>query len=83
MAANKEHPLQRTWTLYFDGGGKAAPERPGEWKAMATVCTFNSVETFWRCAPFRPSALPSDRAWTGPRCREARSALRDAHPGCS
>ena len=45
-----EHPLHRSWDLFYDGGGKDAAQnkRQHAWKAYSKVCGFSTVEDFWR-----------------------------------
>lgn len=45
-----EHPLNRSWTFYYDGGSDGRHERNRQqWKAYQKVCTISTVEDFWRC----------------------------------
>jgi hypothetical protein len=49
------HPLRHKWVLYFDGASNSAQASDdatasgNEWdNALRDVCTFETVEDFWR-----------------------------------
>lgn len=49
---SKKHPLEHTWTLWFDNpSGKQKQTYWGQ--TLRSVYTFSTVEDFWRCEPSR------------------------------
>ena len=42
-----EHPLNRTWSLYYDDGRERNRQ---QWKSYQKLCSMSTVEDFWRCA---------------------------------
>ena len=54
-AAAPEHPLQRSWSVWEHRKATAAGDYGSN---MTKVCTFNTVEGFWRFMNFTP--CPSD-----------------------
>jgi hypothetical protein len=68
----KKHPLEHTWTLWFDNpNGRQKLATFG--KTLRPVYTFNTVEDFWWCAPLSLCPL-----WEGAPLRALRALLRRA-----
>jgi hypothetical protein len=53
MSDQDLHPLNRNWTLYYDGGTLGVNDKTSKnntkWKKYSKVCTFGTIEDFWRC----------------------------------
>jgi len=56
-----EHPLHRTWTLWFDEPRLAKASRAADYESnLKSVGVFKTVESFWRCIDhvLLPSKMP-------------------------